>query len=142
MYPHNGIVISEADVNGVHSYCYDRGDGQFTRLVPVDILPFALAELPARENYDDGMIVLPIPTLPGPGGQPADIDLLPRLVGTNIVSQFPQVFASLIPPPIPSFLLPITCIGDKVATVTSQVESLAGLQGFWALEIRRKTSEE
>lgn len=40
------------------SYCLDRGNGQFTRLIPADLLP-QLMDIPAREMQREGMVILP-----------------------------------------------------------------------------------
>jgi hypothetical protein len=45
-----------------HAYCYDRGNGQYTPLIPADLLPFAvLGTVPRLQQGSDGMIVLPAP---------------------------------------------------------------------------------
>lgn len=77
MKPTNGTVIADSDMDDTMGYCYDRGDGQYTRLIPVDSLPFALKDIPARVGSDEGLIVLPVPRKAGNGGQPADSQLLP-----------------------------------------------------------------
>lgn len=82
MYPESGLVIAESDMTKAMSYCYDRGDGTFTRLVPVDLLPIELADIPARVNSHKGMIVLPIPRKTGPEGQPANSQLAPQTMVT------------------------------------------------------------
>ncbi|KAG3176617.1 hypothetical protein PC129_g25546, partial [Phytophthora cactorum] len=41
-----------------YAYCLDRGNGQYTRLVPADVLP-PLNEVPARQPGPGGMVVLP-----------------------------------------------------------------------------------
>ncbi|KAK7397853.1 hypothetical protein QQX98_012787 [Neonectria punicea] len=41
-----------------YAYCLDRGNGQYTRLVPADLLP-PLNEVPARQPGPGGMVVLP-----------------------------------------------------------------------------------
>ena len=46
------------DFTAGHSYCLDRGNGEFTRLIPADLLP-ALNEVPARETSPHGMVILP-----------------------------------------------------------------------------------
>lgn len=85
MFLPNGTVITDSDIDKATAYCYDRGDGQFTRLVPVDMLPFALKDIPARVAGDEDMIVLPIPRNAGANGQPASGQLLPTsaMVSTN-----------------------------------------------------------
>ncbi|PKS07607.1 hypothetical protein jhhlp_006213 [Lomentospora prolificans] len=42
------------------AYCYERGNGKFTRLIPADMLP-ELQDIPRTENTSAGMIVLPQP---------------------------------------------------------------------------------
>ncbi|PSR81843.1 hypothetical protein BD289DRAFT_475472 [Coniella lustricola] len=85
MYLPNGTVITDGDVDNATAYCYDRGDGQFTRLVPVDLLPFALKDIPARVAGDEDMIVLPVPRKTGADGQPqsAGGQLLPTSTSTS-----------------------------------------------------------
>lgn len=75
MHPQTGKIIADADMDHAMSYCYDRGGGQYTRLVPVDILPVELKNIPRRVNTDEGMIVLPVPRQPGPDGQLANVQL-------------------------------------------------------------------
>lgn len=82
MYPPNGTIIAEGDMDNTMAYCYDRGDGQYTRLVPADLLPITLKDIPARVDSDEGMIVLPTPRKPGPNGQPANSQLLPDMADT------------------------------------------------------------
>ncbi|KAJ0120112.1 zinc finger protein [Diaporthe amygdali] len=75
MHPQTGKLIADSDMDQAMSYCYDRGGGQYTRLVPVDMLPIELKDIPRRVNTDEGMIVLPVPHQPGPDGQLANIQL-------------------------------------------------------------------
>lgn len=77
MQPPQGIVIAEGDMSNAMAYCYDRGNGQYTRLVPVDLLPFALQDIPPTVATHQGMIVLPVPCRAGPDGQPANRQLIP-----------------------------------------------------------------
>ncbi|KAK2019332.1 hypothetical protein LZ32DRAFT_229066 [Colletotrichum eremochloae] len=48
------------DTTGFYAYCLDRGNGNFTRLIPADLLP-PLAGIPAVQAGVDGMLVLPPP---------------------------------------------------------------------------------
>ncbi|KAH7149415.1 hypothetical protein B0J13DRAFT_305316 [Dactylonectria estremocensis] len=41
-----------------YAYCLDRGNGQYTRLIPADMLP-PLNEIPARQPGPPGMVILP-----------------------------------------------------------------------------------
>lgn len=75
MRPQNGKLIADSAMDRSMAYCYDRGGGEYTRLVPVDLLPVDLESIPRRVNTDEGMIVLPVPRQPGADGQPADAQL-------------------------------------------------------------------
>lgn len=83
MFPPHGIVISEVDVELAMAYCFDRGNGQYTRLVPIDILPFSLRDLPARVSSHEGMIVLPVPRMVDPDVQRGNVHLSPYVSGNN-----------------------------------------------------------
>ncbi|KAF6816238.1 chromatin remodeling complex subunit [Colletotrichum sojae] len=48
------------DTSGFYAYCLDRGNGNYTRLVPADCLP-PLVGIPAVQHGADGMLVLPAP---------------------------------------------------------------------------------
>lgn len=85
MHPQQGKIIADADMDLAMSYCYDRGNGQYTRLVPVDML---LVEwnIPRRVSTDEGIIILPFPRQWATDGQPANSHLetrnIIRLVST------------------------------------------------------------
>ncbi|KAJ9156515.1 hypothetical protein NKR23_g1316 [Pleurostoma richardsiae] len=64
------IHITDHQMDEVYSYCVAREDGQFTRLVPVDMLP-RISGIPPRSPDADGMIVLPTPRKVAPHGQPS-----------------------------------------------------------------------
>ncbi|KAI1439152.1 hypothetical protein GGR50DRAFT_690511 [Xylaria sp. CBS 124048] len=57
--------ISEAQLDESYAYCYDRGNGQYTRLIPADMLP-PLQNIPALQQSCVGMVVVPLP-----GGLPS-----------------------------------------------------------------------
>ncbi|KAK1700346.1 hypothetical protein BDP55DRAFT_625936 [Colletotrichum godetiae] len=48
------------DTSGFHGYCLDRGNGNYTRLIPADSLP-PLVGIPAIQNGAEGLLVLPQP---------------------------------------------------------------------------------
>ncbi|KAJ0370419.1 hypothetical protein COL154_001554 [Colletotrichum chrysophilum] len=48
------------DTSGFYAYCLDRGNGNYTRLVPADTLP-PLVGIPAVQHVAEGMLVLPSP---------------------------------------------------------------------------------
>ncbi|KAH8788112.1 hypothetical protein F5883DRAFT_635011 [Diaporthe sp. PMI_573] len=47
-HPQNGKVIADDDMDRAMAYCYDRGGGQYTSLVPVDRLPLEFENIPRR----------------------------------------------------------------------------------------------
>ncbi|KAK9774429.1 hypothetical protein AB5N19_08901 [Seiridium cardinale] len=75
LYPHDAALLSyssminfsDTQLESCYAYCYDRGNGQYTRLIPADMLP-ALQNIPALQQGCQGMIVLPDPrALPSNG---------------------------------------------------------------------------
>ncbi|KAJ1326398.1 hypothetical protein MN608_07845 [Microdochium nivale] len=61
------LFVSEQQLRSSYTYCYDRGNGIYTRLVALDMLP-PLGEVPSVQNDCLGMIVLPQPSAPAPPG--------------------------------------------------------------------------
>lgn len=59
-FPNLGSPISDAQLDDSFAYCYDRGNGQYTRLIPADMLP-ALQNIPALQQGCVGMVVVPQP---------------------------------------------------------------------------------
>ncbi|KAK1995467.1 hypothetical protein LX36DRAFT_582356 [Colletotrichum falcatum] len=55
------------DTTVFYAYCLDRGNGNFTRLIPADLLP-PLAGIPAVQAGAEGMLVLPLPRGSDPHG--------------------------------------------------------------------------
>ncbi|KAK3945880.1 hypothetical protein QBC46DRAFT_336048 [Diplogelasinospora grovesii] len=51
-----------------YAYCFDRGNGQYTRLIPADMLP-PLQDVPAIESQANNMVVLQIPPGLAPNGR-------------------------------------------------------------------------
>ncbi|OAA68125.1 Zinc finger, CCCH-type [Niveomyces insectorum RCEF 264] len=60
----------------IYAYCFDRGNGLFTRLIPADLLP-PLKEIPRVETSCHGMIVLRDPLDPQPVPEPSRTALSP-----------------------------------------------------------------
>ncbi|KAK4228748.1 hypothetical protein QBC38DRAFT_474227 [Podospora fimiseda] len=50
-------------------YCFVRPDGNRTRLIPADLLPFSLQGVPAVENDNPNLVELPVPVGIGPDGR-------------------------------------------------------------------------
>ncbi|KAJ2901465.1 hypothetical protein MKZ38_001806 [Zalerion maritima] len=55
------------DPEAFSGYCYDRGNGNYTRLIPADMLP-PLRDIPAQVQGHGGMVVLPVPRASPPEG--------------------------------------------------------------------------
>ena len=58
-------VLGQADQ--AYAYCLDRGDGEYTRLIPADMLP-EMQGVPRRQRGAEGMAVLPVPGGRAPRG--------------------------------------------------------------------------
>ncbi|GAW18557.1 hypothetical protein ANO14919_080350 [Xylariales sp. No.14919] len=71
-YPSPG-PISEAQLDGSFAYCYDRGNGQYTRLIPADMLP-PLQNIPAVQQGYAGMVVVPQPRGLPPSGHSSNTE--------------------------------------------------------------------
>lgn len=50
-----------------YAYCLDRGGGEYTRLIPADMLP-DMQDVPRRQRGAEGMAVLPVPGGRAPRG--------------------------------------------------------------------------
>lgn len=74
----------EIDPSGAVSYCLDRGNGQFTRLIPADLLP-PLSDIPPRETKAEGMYVLPSLAL--------EPDFMKRPIRIKVRLSFPFSFS-------------------------------------------------
>ncbi|KAI1270554.1 hypothetical protein F5Y18DRAFT_434877 [Xylariaceae sp. FL1019] len=64
----NHKPLSESQLDTNYAYCYDRGDGQYTRLIPADMLP-VMRDIPATQVSCVGMIVIPQPRGFPPNGR-------------------------------------------------------------------------
>ncbi|KAI1761620.1 hypothetical protein GGR53DRAFT_469124 [Hypoxylon sp. FL1150] len=92
-----------------YAYCYDRGNGQYTRLVPVDMLP-PLQDIPALQPDCSGMVVLPQPRAMPPEGRSSNAEPVmlkspldtPSSPSDNIQSRIDTIVAST--PPTPTHL--------------------------------------
>lgn len=58
---------------GFYAYCFDRGDGNYTRLIPADMLP-PLLQVPSLQKGFDGMLVLPLPARSPPHGPRSNVE--------------------------------------------------------------------
>lgn len=80
-----------------YAYVLDRGNGQFTRLVPADMLP-PLNEIPAHQPSPNGMVVLPELQKAPPHG----VAEMNRPVTLKVCIEFgPFSFSTLLPPETP-----------------------------------------
>ncbi|KAI1416091.1 hypothetical protein F5Y13DRAFT_206109 [Hypoxylon sp. FL1857] len=66
-------IVSELQLDTSYAYCYDRGNGQYTRLIPADMLPL-LKDIPALQQNCSGMIVLPQPRTLPPNGRSSNTE--------------------------------------------------------------------
>ncbi|TLD28575.1 hypothetical protein PspLS_03608 [Pyricularia sp. CBS 133598] len=84
-------AIEYDDGESYFAYCFDRGNGRYTRLIPADVLP-PLMDVPSVEHSCAGMRVLPIPRNLAPTGR--SINMQPVDFATsridNIVATQPQ----------------------------------------------------
>jgi hypothetical protein len=67
-------------------YCFVRPDGTRTRLVPVDMLPYPLEGIPAQENGNDRLVVLPVPGGVGADGRSSNSQVLRAVVSVSSLS--------------------------------------------------------
>lgn len=93
-YPTPG-AFSDLQLDTSYGYCYDRGNGQYTRLVPVDMLP-PLKDIPALQQGCSGMIVLPQPRALPPNGRSSNADTVLLRVCNCSVSLLVNPFFSQI----------------------------------------------
>ncbi|KAI0528281.1 hypothetical protein F5B22DRAFT_653351 [Xylaria bambusicola] len=79
------------------AYCYDRGNGQYTRLIPADMLP-PLQNIPAIQQGYAGMLVVPQPRGLPPNGQSSNTEpVAVRSRIDNIVATTPLTTNPLSP---------------------------------------------
>ena len=62
------VQLGNDEMDNVYGYCFDRGNGQYTRLIPADMLP-PLKDIPALQQGCDRMKVLPVPRGLAPNGR-------------------------------------------------------------------------
>ncbi|KAI0390268.1 hypothetical protein F5Y17DRAFT_73131 [Xylariaceae sp. FL0594] len=68
------IPIPEGQSDGsFYAYCYDRGNGRYTRLIPADMLP-PLVDIPAVQQGSTGMVILPHPRGLPPNGHSSNTE--------------------------------------------------------------------
>ncbi|OTA70653.1 hypothetical protein K449DRAFT_442344 [Hypoxylon sp. EC38] len=104
-YPSPGTV-SELQLDSCYAYCYDRGNGQYTRLIPADMLP-PLKDIPALQQNCSGMIALPHPRMLPPNGRSSNIEPValrsppntPTSPSDTIQSRIDTIVASTPPTP-------------------------------------------
>ncbi|KAI2630142.1 hypothetical protein GGS21DRAFT_545241 [Xylaria nigripes] len=104
-YPNFGY-ITDAQLDDTYSYCYDRGNGQYTRLIPADMLP-PLQHIPAIQQSCAGMVVVPQPRGFPPNGHSSNTELVtlqdssgtPTMHADPIQSQIDNIVAAVPPTP-------------------------------------------
>jgi hypothetical protein len=70
-----------------YAYCYYRGNGVYTRLIPADMLP-SLSGIPPQQHSSAGMLVLPIPSAEPPTGPSSNTNRVMLKVSKHIHSLF------------------------------------------------------
>ncbi|KAI0012330.1 hypothetical protein F4779DRAFT_634270 [Xylariaceae sp. FL0662B] len=104
-YP-NIAIFSDAQLDSSYAYCYDRGNGQYTRLIPADMLP-PLRDIPALQQGCSSMIVLPQPQALPPNGRSSNTEptvlrsppVTPTTPPDTIQSRIDNIVASTPPTP-------------------------------------------
>ncbi|KAI0451703.1 hypothetical protein F5B21DRAFT_527640 [Xylaria acuta] len=99
--------ISDAQLDGSFAYCYDRGNGQYTRLIPADMLP-PLQNIPAIQQSCVGMVVVPHPRGLPPNGRSSNTEPValrsapstPTSSADTIQSRIDNIVASTPPTPV------------------------------------------
>ena len=70
---YTGLDAGPSGVHGVaeeaYAYCLDRGNGEYTRLIPADMLP-EMQDVPRRQHNVEGITILPVPSGRAPRGVP------------------------------------------------------------------------
>jgi hypothetical protein len=66
-------------------YCFVRPNGRRTRLVPVDMLPYALQGIPAHESSDERLVALPVPAGVGRDGRSSNSQVMAAVVSLVFV---------------------------------------------------------
>ncbi|KAI1642010.1 uncharacterized protein F4817DRAFT_363351 [Daldinia loculata] len=98
--------LNDFQLDSSYAYCYDRGNGQYTRLIPADMLP-ALKDIPPLQQNCSGMLVLPLPRgLPSNGRSSNTNPVIlrsptnsPSSTSDNIQSRIDTIVASTPPTP-------------------------------------------
>ncbi|KAI1204672.1 uncharacterized protein F4807DRAFT_324298 [Annulohypoxylon truncatum] len=101
-----GTYFPNMQLDGIYAYCFDRGNGQYTRLVPADMLP-PLKDVPALQQGCAGMMVLPLPRGLPQNGRSTNTDMVmlktpPNTPGgpsDTIQSRIDTIVASTPPTP-------------------------------------------
>lgn len=70
-----------------YAYCFERANGQYTRLIPADMLP-ALLDIPALQQGCVGMIPLACPTGLAPNGRSSNLEKVQIQVSPAILEQY------------------------------------------------------
>lgn len=85
--------LSDAQLDNAFAYCFDRGNGQFTRLIPADRLP-PLQNIPAIQQGCAGMVVVPQPRGLAPNGHSSNTErvVAAQVRNLNLIKPIVAVF--------------------------------------------------
>ncbi|KAI1631727.1 hypothetical protein F4809DRAFT_653798 [Biscogniauxia mediterranea] len=119
-YPNLGS-LGDAQIDTSYAYCYDRGNGQYTRLIPADMLP-PLRDVPAVQQSCSNMIVLPQPRALPPNGRSSNTEPVvvrsppttPTSPTDTIQSRIDNIVAST--PPTPTHNPPLTTSSSSLTS--------------------------
>lgn len=79
------VQLGDNELDEIYAYCFDRGNGQYTRLIPADMLP-PLQDIPALQQGCVGMKVLPVPRGLAPNGRSSNSERVALQVRLRVAS--------------------------------------------------------
>ncbi|KAI2464456.1 hypothetical protein F4781DRAFT_436423 [Annulohypoxylon bovei var. microspora] len=135
-----GLHFPKMQTESIYAYCFDRGNGQYTRLVPVDMLP-PLKDVPALQQGNAGMMILPLPLGRPPNGRSSNTEAVslkspphtPSSPSDTIQSRIDNIVASTPPTPPhhhqPSLSLSSGGSGLGISASGSTATALAAASG-------------
>ncbi|KAK8084853.1 Chromatin remodeling factor m.t1.c1 [Apiospora hydei] len=102
--PSDSMAFPDALLDSCYAYCYDRGNGHYTRLIPADMIP-TLCDVPALQQGSSGMIVLPAPRALPANGRSSNVE--PVMLKVSSITNLSCAFhLPSLPPSVPSTFRP------------------------------------
>ncbi|KAK8018037.1 hypothetical protein PG991_007227 [Apiospora marii] len=84
--PHDSMAFPDSLLDTCYAYCYDRGNGQYTRLIPADMIP-NLCDVAALQQDCLGMIVLPVPRALPANGRSSNVEPVMLKINADAVTK-------------------------------------------------------